>query len=93
MSPSVSRRRAFSRWTWFLLGMACLLLPSLAMAQSGPYSVSDDDLSKKIFLDYLFGPLTGSGTSPLTSVVLILNSAILFLGGIFMAYTIIAGTM
>lgn len=72
-----------------------LLLPSLAWAQNTPAfgHVDDTDLSKRIFIDYLFGPLVGTGTSPLTSVVSILNSAILFLGGIFAAYTIIAGTM
>lgn len=80
--------------TWFgILIVLSMLLPSLAFAQSGPYTVSDDDLSKKIFIDYLFGPLTGKGDSPLTSIVFIFNSAMLFLGGIFAAYTIIAGTM
>lgn len=94
MSPFVPKRRTITRWALFLAGMACLMLPSLVLAQSAsPYAVSNDDLSKKIFLDYLFGPLTGTGTSPLTQVVKVLNSAILFLGGVFMAYTIIAGTM
>ena len=94
MSHTSSRRRSIASWSFFLLAMACLFVPSLALAQSsGPYTVSSDDLSKKIFLDYLFGPLTGAGASPLTSVVKLFNSAILFLGGVFMAYTIIAGTM
>jgi len=80
---------------WFgILAVLALLVPSLALAQTaGPYTVADTDLSKKIFLDYLFGPLTGAGDSPLTSIVFIFNSAMLFLGGIFAAYTIIAGTM
>lgn len=90
-------RKAAVSWGVFVLAMLGVLLPSLALAQSangaGPFTVQNSDLSKRVFLDYLFGPLTGAGPSPLTQVVSVLNSAVLFLGGIFMAYTIIAGTM
>lgn len=80
--------------TWALVAMClCLFAPSFAFA-AGPFTPPDDDLSKKVFIDYLFGPLTNSGQSSLlTPLVQVFNAGILILGGIFVAYTIIAGTM
>jgi conjugal transfer/type IV secretion protein DotA/TraY len=93
----ISRFRTPHAWAALLAVLVVALLPSLALAQAaggaGPFTVDSTDLSKRIFLDYLFGPLTGAGDSPLTSIVKIFNGAVLFLGGVFMAYTIIAGTM
>ncbi len=76
-----------------LLGL--LLLPHSALAQSADiFTIPAGDISKTQFLDALFGPLTGANNiSPLTSIVKILNTAILFLGGVFAAYVIVAGTM
>lgn len=85
--------------TWMLTTVVLLavFLPVAAMAQAAGApqfgSVPSTDLSRKILIDYLFGPLTGAGDSPLTSVVKVINAAVLFLGGVFMMYSIIAGTM
>lgn len=82
--------------TLAVIALLVVLLPDMAMAQAAqvPFGqVSSDDLSKKILIDYLFGPLTGAGDSAITPVVAVINAAVLFLGGVFMMYSIIAGTM
>ena len=96
-SSKITRHLATSTWMMVVLVLLAAFLPEIAMAQAAGTpsfgSVSSDDLSKKILIDYLFGPLTGAGDSPLTGVIKILNAAVLFLGGVFMMYSIIAGTM
>lgn len=83
----------------FLLTLA--VLPVMTFAQQVPppnsgdvFLLDGDDLSKKTFIDPLFGPLVGAAVeSPLTPIIQMFNSALLLLGGIFMAYTVVAGTM
>lgn len=77
-----------------LVTMAVLvLLPTSAFA-ADVFELSENDLSRKIFIDPLFGPITGSNTtSPLTDLMSIFNGSLLVIGGILMAYTIVAGTM
>lgn len=66
-------------------------IPSFA---AETFTVNDGDQSKKIFLDTLFGPLTGAGeSSEFSSVIGIFNAAMLLLAGIMVAYTLVAGTM
>ncbi|HEL2980274.1 TPA: DotA/TraY family protein [Stenotrophomonas maltophilia] len=77
----------------YLLFLFASLMPGLAFAE-GPFSVSDSDLSKKLFLDSLFPELTGAGgTSPLAAAVGVFNSAVLIVAGVLVMYTLIAGTL
>lgn len=55
------------------------------------FTVVDTDKSKLWFLDVLFPE--NLAQSPLASTMTILNSAVLLVGGILAAYTLIAGTM
>ena len=55
------------------------------------FTVPDTDKSKLWFLDVLFPD--DLAASPLASVMTILNSGVLLIGGILAAYTLIAGTM
>ena len=82
------------KWISLAVTAMVMLLPSLAFAQAGsPFTLPEDDLSRKIFIEPLFGPLVGGGESPLTSLMAAFNAALLVFGGILMAYTIVAGTM
>ncbi|TPQ45581.1 hypothetical protein C2U71_12065 [Burkholderia ubonensis] len=47
----------------------------------------------KLFVKPLFGPVVDGSSSPLSGVLGAFNASVLFLGGIFAAYTILAGTM
>lgn len=97
-------------FTWVLLvlalaGASAAFTPAHAtgFAQSlGPvedlgWPLPEDDLSRVLIFDHLFGRAISDDPSgeagPLTSVIKIFNSIMLLLGGIFMAYTIVAGTM
>jgi hypothetical protein len=57
-------------------------------------TLSDDDLTKRVVFDQLFGPLLGieNGNS-MGPAIFIFNSFMLFVGGILLAYTLIAGTI
>ncbi|KRA47599.1 DotA/TraY family protein [Pseudoxanthomonas sp. Root630] len=101
-SPADCLREAARDWTAktkavydlvpYLLVLAALLLPSVAMAS--PFSVPDSDLSKSLFLDKLFPELTGGGgAGPLGGAVGVFNSAVLMVAGILVMYTLIAGTL
>ncbi len=68
----------------------CLLITQNAYA-ADLFTVPDTDKSKLWFLDVLFPE--NLAQSPLASTMTILNSAILLVGGILAAYTLIAGTM
>lgn len=68
----------------------CLLITQNAYA-ADLFTVPDTDKSKLWFLDVLFPE--NLVQSPLASTMTILNSAILLVGGILAAYTLIAGTM
>lgn len=68
----------------------CLLITQNAYA-ADLFTVPDTDKSKLWFLDVLFPE--NLAQSPLASTMTILNSAVLLVGGILAAYTLIAGTM
>lgn len=87
-------RSTIKTWISFAVMLAGFFLPAFAFAQGGPFDLPNDDLSKKTFLDPLFGPMiSGGGESPLTTLMSTFNSALLVVGGILLAYTIVAGTM
>ncbi|MBX9676704.1 MAG: DotA/TraY family protein [Methylotenera sp.] len=73
----------------YLIGFTILVLPALAFAQFDPPA---DDISIKI-LDQLFGGLFNGGNDVFGKGILIFNGAILTIGGILAAYTILAGTL
>lgn len=73
----------------YLIGLSVLLIPTFAFAQFTP---SPDDLSIKI-LDQLFGGLFNNGNDVFGKGVLVFNGAILTIGGILAAYTLISGTL
>lgn len=70
--------------------LASLLLTQSAYA-ADLFTVPETDKSKLWFLDILFPD--NLAESPLASTMTILNSAVLLVGGILAAYTLIAGTM
>ncbi|MBJ5314184.1 DotA/TraY family protein, partial [Salmonella enterica subsp. enterica serovar Dabou] len=76
--------------TIFTLLFFCLLITQNAYA-ADLFTVPDTDKSKLWFLDVLFPE--NLAQSPLASTMTILNSAVLLVGGILAAYTLIAGTM
>lgn len=81
-----------------LLGLISTAFAFMAIAMTasaqGVFDVKDTDQSKKIFLDTLFGPLVGgSDTNGFGEIIGIFNGAMLILGGVLVAYTLIAGTM
>lgn len=79
-------------WPLLVL-LACVFVPSLAWAQD-PFELSPNDLSRRTFIDPLFGPISGADNdSPLSAVMGVFNGAVLVVAGILMAYTIVAGTM
>lgn len=73
----------------YLLGLTILAVPSLAFAQFTP---PPDDISVKI-LDQLFGGLFNGGNDMFGAGILVFNGAILTIGGILAAYTVLAGTL
>lgn len=73
-----------------LLAMMMVLFAPHANA-ADLFTVPDTDKSKLWFLDVLFPD--NLANSPLASTMTILNSAVLLVGGILAAYTLIAGTM
>lgn len=80
--------------TTLLLGvfMSQLLLISNAFAAFGFAEPSANDLSVS-FLSKIFGGLTGGGTDAFGASIGTFNGAILTVGGILAAYTILAGTL
>lgn len=73
-----------------LLSLVMILFTQNAHA-ADLFTVVDTDKSKLWFLDVLFPE--DLSKSPLASTMTILNSAVLLVGGILAAYTLIAGTM
>ncbi|MBF3831159.1 DotA/TraY family protein [Burkholderia pseudomallei] len=84
-----------------LLAFALLLLTPLMAwagnASSGTFSLftlADNDLSKKLLIDGIFGDINGAGSgSGLSGAVMVFNGIILTAAGLLAAYTIVAGTM
>ena len=73
-----------------LLSLALLIMfvPELAFAQAG-----GSDKSREWFIKGLFGGLDGGGGDPLVGIVGVFNAAVLMVGGVLLAYTLIAGSM
>jgi conjugal transfer/type IV secretion protein DotA/TraY len=69
-----------------------LLLPSIVMAQSGPFTPPTDDVSIKV-LNQIFGSLLNGGNDAFGNAIATFNSAVLIIGGILATYTILAGTL
>lgn len=97
---AVNAKTASMMVKMILLVVALALLPDLAFAQTPPsppadgYTLPESDLSRRTFIDPLFGPISGAGTdSPLTAVISVFNTALLFVAGLLMAYTIVSGAM
>ena len=86
-----------TRFSWIAI-LAAVLLPTAAFAQ---VSLMPDgsDKSVTIFLNQLFGSLVsaaggpGGGVDPLAASLGKLNEILLLVGGILLAYTLVAGTM
>ena len=89
--------RRISRYTFLALFLTALL-PASAFAASG-FMPDGSDKSVSIFLNQLFGALVGAaggpggGADPLASSLGKLNELLLFVGGVLLAYTLVAGTM
>lgn len=91
-----TRRRA----AWIVGGIVVALLallPDIAAAQTvssaALFTPSSGDMSKSLIIDPLFGPLDGGSSNPLGSLIQNFNMAMMFLGGIIVAYTLVAGTL
>lgn len=65
---------------------------AFANADIDLFNIEDTDISKKLFLDIYF-PEDDMSKSPLSSALLAFNSVVLMVGGIIVAYTLMAGTM
>ena len=84
-------------WKAWTVGLAMLLLPAIAFAQSsslfGP--IPADDVSVKQFLSQLFGGLVGGGggADPIEKLLQVFNAGVLVIGGILVFYTLVAGTL
>ncbi|HDR9028603.1 DotA/TraY family protein [Burkholderia vietnamiensis] len=79
------------------LALLLMLMPLAAWAGnadgSALFTLSDNDLSKKLIIDSLFGDINGSGGSGLSGAIGVFNSIILTVAGVLLAYGIVAGTM
>ncbi len=75
----------------FLLGV---LTPSLAFA-GADFMPTGSDITVEYFLNSIFGSLVGlgSGADPLADVISELNKVVLLVGGVLLAYGLVAGTM
>lgn len=84
---------SMGKWVWMIAAVMLLsLVPDLAWA--GPFDPTSGDKSKELIIDQLFGPISGGGgTSPFSEVIRVFNGAVLIVGMILVAYTLIAGTM
>ncbi|GAB3030114.1 DotA/TraY family protein [Oleiagrimonas citrea] len=72
------------------------LIPSAVWAATPDlFTVPDGDISKKLFIDYLFGPLVGAsaGSNPFGSVLGVFSAAVLMIGGVMVSYNLLAGTL
>lgn len=70
-----------------------LLLAAAPAHAADLFSPVPGDMSMKLFVKPLFGPVIDGSSSPLSGILGAFNAGVLFLGGIFAGYTIIAGIM
>lgn len=75
-----------------LLVLLTMLMPSLALAQSGPFTPVPDDISVKV-INQIFGSLVNGGNDAFGGAISTFNGAVLMVGGILATYTILAGTI
>ena len=79
------------------LALLLMLMPLAAWAGNASgstlFTLADNDLSKKLIIDGMFGDINGSGGSGLSGAIAVFNSVVIFVAGILAAYTVIAGTM
>ncbi|OBR53726.1 DotA/TraY family protein [Paraburkholderia tropica] len=79
------------------LALLLMLMPLAAWAGnasgSALFTLADNDLSKKLIIDGMFGDINGSGGSGLSGAIAVFNSIVVTVAGVLAAYTIIAGTM
>lgn len=85
-----------------ILGLALMVFSPFVFSQgvSVPptanvdLTVSGDDQSLKLLLEPLFGSAVyGSTISPLGDIFALLNAIVLMVGGVFLAYTLVIGTL
>ncbi len=76
------------------LFLLAALIPGLAFADAS-FMPTGSDITVKYFLNSIFGTLVnlGGGADPMSGVISKLNEAILLVGGVLLAYGLIAGTM
>jgi len=93
--PRLSLHRAHTPLLITLLGLIALMLLLVAVPAHAAdlFSPVPGDMSMKLFVKPLFGPVVDGSSSPLSGILGAFNAGVLFLGGIFGAYTILAGTM
>ncbi|RAR66859.1 conjugal transfer/type IV secretion protein DotA/TraY [Paraburkholderia unamae] len=79
------------------LALLLMLMPLAAWAGnadgSALFTLADNDLSKKLIIDGMFGDINGSGGSGLSGAIAVFNSVVTTVAGVLAAYTIVAGTM
>jgi hypothetical protein len=75
-----------------LLVLLTMLMPSVALAQAGPFSPGADDVSVKV-LNQIFGGLVNGGNDAFGGAISTFNGAVLIVGGILATYTLLAGTL
>lgn len=83
-------------WKAWTVGLAFLLLPAIAFAQSSLFGdIPANDVSVKQFLSQLFGGLVGGGDGgdPIEELLGVFNAGVLVIGGILVFYTLVAGTL
>jgi conjugal transfer/type IV secretion protein DotA/TraY len=89
--------KRLSEWKASILGLALMMSSPLLFATSAndvDLSVKATDQSVLLLLEPLFGSaVIGSNVSPLGDIFALLNSIVLMLGGIFLAYTMVIGTL
>lgn len=84
-------------WKAWAVGLAFLLLPAIAFAQSSLFGeIPANDVSVKQFLSQLFGGLVGGSGErgdPIEELLKVFNAGVLVIGGILVFYTLVAGTL
>lgn len=86
----------FFSWKALTTGLAALLLPVVASAQSSLFGkIPASDVSVKQFLSQLFGTLVGGegGANPIAELLSTFNAGMLVVAGVLVFYTLVAGVL